>query len=81
LLDDFWILNFFGRTRVTTLWIIYMDPSFMHSYETVKQSHEIAVEVGPEWLLDQALDHTSDQSWDIWEPISPKAFSCLNSRE
>jgi hypothetical protein len=33
------------------------------------------------WLVKQALDHASDQHWDIWEPIWLRAISCFRSCE
>jgi hypothetical protein len=38
-------------------------------------------EIGPKWFVKQALNHASDQQWDIREPIWLRAFSCLRSRE
>jgi hypothetical protein len=44
------------------LWIMHIDPSFIHSYTTVvkKIPHE-STEIGSKWLLKQVLDHASDQ--------------------
>jgi hypothetical protein len=80
LIDDFCVLNFFVCAEL--LWIIsHMDSSFIHSYETVKESHRIQPKMVQKWLVKQALNHSSAQHWDIWEPIWQKAFSCLKSHQ
>jgi hypothetical protein len=36
-------------------------------------------EIGPKWFVKQALNHTSEQHRDSWEPIWLRAFLCLKS--
>jgi hypothetical protein len=71
LFDDFCVLNFCGRKEPLSpflglffgLWILYMDPSFNHSYETVKKIQQDPSEIGPELLVRQAPDLNSIETF------------------
>jgi hypothetical protein len=88
----FCVLNLFGRGEppcpnyfgllygLLLSGSLYMDPSFIHSYNKIKNTIlQGSAKISTKWLVKQAFHDASEEHWDIWGPIWLRALPCLKS--